>query len=87
MISSPHVVLTWCDSPTDGGIELHEAAAVAGLRVVEDDLLIHLFEVAHELTPKKVRTVARVSTKSLASSSVVYTWALARVEPDTPKRR
>ena len=37
------------------------------------------------LTPKKVRTVARVSTKSLASSSVVYTWALARVELCAPK--
>ena len=67
--------------PDRGEVKVHEARAVAGARVVHDDLLIHLLKAAHAGTPKNSRTEASASTNLAASSSVVYTCALARVEP------
>ncbi|BDZ61240.1 hypothetical protein GCM10025873_10310 [Demequina sediminis] len=54
-----------------GGVDRDEATTVRLARVVHDDLLIHLFEGAHALTPKKLRTAANASTNAWMSSSVV----------------
>ncbi|CPU64268.1 Uncharacterised protein [Mycobacteroides abscessus] len=70
---------------------LDQAPAVRGLRVVEDDLLVHLLDRAHRVlsqsTEKNARTPANASRNVSTSSRVVYTDADARAVAAIPKRR
>ena len=74
---------------------VERTVAVPRLRLIEDDLLVEAFEPAHARTasdgasetPKNRRTPASPSTKRSTSSSVVYTWALARVDAVMPRAR
>src|SRR5690554_1074361 len=51
--------------------EVAQAAAVRLSRVVEDDLLVHPFEVAHAVTPKNSMTRSRPAMNASTSASVV----------------
>src|SRR5690606_6840903 len=70
---------------------LDQAPAVRGLRVVEDDLLVHLLDRAHGVLPqsteKNARTPANASRNASTSSRVVYTDADARAVAAIPNRR
>ena len=70
------------------GVErLAQPRAVRGAVVIQDDLLVQLFELHLSITPKNSRAARTASTSASTSSGVVYTWNDARTVAAMPNRR